>query len=193
MSPKAGSTEPIVPNTWDEDGIIFKDDENAALICKSYAIFKGEYGMLCTTFSTNSDKEQAFIITDNLQHSMTDNGLHFREIRVSSTKISIHGYHSDDQPYIETIPIDGTEFTTFLLCWTTNTNSQDFTAIVNENKKYYFSFQHYSIHFPGFIIGENKNPETINFRGNLKSFEVWNTEQEIPPKLLKIIYDANQE
>ncbi len=166
------------PPTYEKPGygVHFPLSLSAAMKLQELTLFSTAHGVLCISFNTLSDQEQTLLVTSKLMREEASLVHHVREIRLTSKQISIHGFHSEEETFVQIIPVDVKQWTTLLLVWSRGDTHDEFTATVNNSHvKHYFSLMRYKVQFPGIILGCSPadDPDTRYFHGNIRYLAIW--------------------
>ena len=180
-----GSVSWIIVNS--SISLYFPLEKKTSLKCDEISLFSKNEGLLASTFRTSSTTEGTLCVTGALM----SNEYH-REIRVTNNKISFFGQDPNLNPFRYDIPVDASNWTTFVLEWSHKNSDEhitDFTCHVDD-QKHYFSLRAFHMHMPNFVIGKSLQSKNY-FYGYLKSFELWHSHEVIPPKLIHLIQINN--
>ena len=182
LAPK--SVSPLCPDNWLEEGIIFPPGWKSQLITHDVSLFSKYNGLIATTFRVTGEKEGVLCASGMLVENK-----YVRQIRVSNKSIIFAGQDSDLKPTRYTINTDTRDWTTLLVSWTHDSDSEitDFTCFVNE-EIHYFSFKAFQLHTNTIIVG---GYDEEYYYGHLKSLEVWHCKEIIPRKLIDLILVHN--
>ena len=176
----AGRTPaPIRSENWLEDGIIFQPEKKSQLITHDVSLFSKHNGLIATTFRTTGTGSEGVLCVSG---SLMENKSYVRQIRVTDKSIIFVGQDSDLEPAKYKIETDTKDWTTLLVTWSHDGDSDvtDFTVFVND-QIHYFSFKAFQLHSNTIIIGGYGDDY---YYGHLKSFEIWHCKDIIPRKLI---------
>ena len=182
----AGRTPaPVRPENWIEEGIIFPPAKKSQLITHDVSLFSKHNGLIVITFRTTGSNEGVLCVSGSLM----ENKSYVRQIRVTDKSIIFVGQDSDLKPTRYKIETDTEDWTTLLVSWSHDGDSDvsDFTVFVND-EIHYFSFKSFQLHTNNILIG---GYDDDYYYGHLKRFEIWHCKENIPRKLIDNILVHN--
>ena len=165
----AGRTPaPVRPENWIEEGIIFAPEKKSQLITHDVSLFSKHNGVIATTFRVTGGSSEGVLCATGI---LIENKSYVRQIRVTDQSIVFVGQDSELNPTRYKIETDTKDWTTLLVSWSHDGDSQvtDFTVFVND-EIHYFSFKAFQLHTNKIFIG---GYDGDYYCGHLKSLEIW--------------------